>query len=227
MENKTFLDIAAQKGQPIGSVARAYARKFPDRRFRQTSVLQEDELSYFLGQKEIQKRTNPTPASKAKTDKPDTIFEIRPIIYDITPGEIKKDVSEKDGKNAKKETPQTVAFRWVMAGICFFHSVLVAYDLHILSPKGQGMLAGIMACLVMIGCLLVAHDPKMSDTSMGACGLITVLDGGAFFVHSESFLKSSPELGGAFINCLAGFICLMAIASVWLVRDSKIEKVVW
>ena len=89
------------------------------------------------------------------------------------------------------------------------------------------LFAGSLYLAAAIGALLIAHDSKKEGTSTGACWLITLLDVGIFFVHQASLLKSSPELGEMFIGFLAAAICAMAIASVWLVRDSKIEKVIW
>ena len=220
MENtKTISQLCEERQMKIGSVAKTHFTRKGLPFSKDMVPTYEKYLEIFEGQKT---------RTVQKVSKPETVSRTTPTIYEIKPVDSpREDTDKKEDIIEENEPSQTVAFRWVMAGICVIHALYVAYDLHVLAPKGQGLFAGSLYLAAAIGALLIAHDSKKEGTSTGACWLITLLDVGIFFVHQASLLKSSPELGEMFIGFLAAAICSMAVASVWLVRDSKIEKVIW
>lgn len=217
MEIKTFLDIAKQKGQPIGSVARAYNRKFPDRKFRQSNFLSDDELSFFLGQPDIKKPDNPTISTKQKTDKPETVSEKQPIIYDIWPG----DVSEKEkGKEAEKTVNyRQWAFDILMVAIVIGHAGLIWYDCNSLWNT-PGMIGGGLAFLMVLGALIIATDRDKMETSQDALYFVFVVDCAAGFAHFAVFSEKS-KMGEWPTGIFSVFICLCSFTALYLFRNSK------
>ncbi len=219
-KKRTWIEICRETCKDADNVGRQFRRIFPDRKWRKKDVPKPDEYTALI----------------SKDGQPeDNESRILSPVKSI-PARTKKEASTQSINSTPansiwvcrvKTVPPAKAFRWTMIGVCIAHSGLIANGLHTLSPHGEGLIAGGFVCAVIVGVLFAAHASELEGTSLGACWLATVVYIGAGFVHYQAFMKDSPDLNHAFVGFLAAFICLMATASIWLVRDSKLVKVIW
>ena len=111
-----------------------------------------------------------------------------------------------------------------LKAIIYGHALLVLADLTILYSL-PGAIAGVLVGLFMHSATELADRPELNATSQIAMVVCFVLDVLAWFVHVPAFRESlSSEVSDIVTQVLAGVVCLMSFAALYVVRESKLER---
>ncbi len=214
MDNDIFKDgqTAGQLADKLGvsgeTMAKRVLRSLPDVRPALSCPMSvEQQMSVAA-----MSRTKRT-ARKSRTVRP-----VAPAVENPAP----ETPSTSVGEGQKVEKP--LFNSGFLKAIIYGHAVLIFADLTILYSI-PGAIAGLLVGLFMHSATELADRPELNATSQIALIVCFVLDGLAWFVHVPAFRASlSNDVSDIVTQVLAGVVCLMSFAALYVVRESKLER---
>lgn len=113
------------------------------------------------------------------------------------------------------------SFDLVCISIVVGHAGLIWYDVANLWSV-PGIIAGLISFLVVLACVIAAHNGKKQSTSAIATFLVFCLDVAAYWVHYPTFTKYATA-SPATTQGICILICAFSFGAFLLFRNSKIE----
>lgn len=204
----TGLVLADKLGIDPGTMRKRIERTFNNVRPAMSTPLSAEQVEKLSGTSRT-KRT----VRKSRTGRP-----VAPTVENPAP----ETPSTSVGEGQKVEKPLFNSS--FLKAIIYGHALLVLADLTILYSL-PGAIAGVLVGLFMHSATELADRPELNATSQIAVGVCFVLDGLAWFVHVPAFRASlSNDVSDIVTQVLAGVVCLMSFAALYVVRESKLER---
>lgn len=127
------------------------------------------------------------------------------------------------GEGAKRLIAFISALDTYLKAIIYAHAALVLADLVILYSV-PGAIAGLLVGMFMHAATKLAGRRELVRTSGFAMSVVFILDALAWFVHVPAFRASlSADVSDIVTQVLAGVVCAMAFAALYVLRDSKLD----
>lgn len=127
------------------------------------------------------------------------------------------------GEGLKRLVAFVSALDTYLKAIIYAHAALVLADLTILY-SAPGAIAGILVGMFMHAATKLAGRRELVRTSGFAMSVVFLLDGLAWFVHVPAFRASlSADVSDIVTQVLAGVVCAMSFAALYVLRDSKLD----
>ena len=204
----TGLVLADKLGIDPGTMRKRIERTFGDVRPAMSTPLSAEQVEKLSG----------TSRTKRTVRKSRTVRPVAPTVENPAP----ETPSTSVGEGQKVEKP--LFNSGFLKAIIYGHAVLIFADLTILYSI-PGAIAGLLVGLFMHSATELADRPELNATSQFALIVCFVLDGLAWFVHVPAFRASlSNEVSDIVTQVLAGVVCLMSFAALYVVRESKLER---
>jgi len=210
----TFLYYAELRGKPISTVQKSYVRKFGTGFDKYSKPTPEQFLYIFGGQTDVRTETRTPDNGHADTQKTEIADSEK--------------LARTPGLERAKPDWYGFLFRFVCVLIVLGHAGLIAYDCFFLWGI-PGSIAGGIAFLSVLACLLLSADPAKKEVSEQMVWFVFLVDAAAGFVHYPTFWKNAHigyEMGIREFEtgCLAAFVCLCSMAALYFFRASKIQS---
>ena len=127
------------------------------------------------------------------------------------------------GEGVKRLVVFVSALDTYLKAIIYAHAALVLADLVILYST-PGAIAGVLVGMFMHAATKLAGRQELFRTSGFAMFVVFVLDSLAWFVHVPAFRASlSADVSDIVTQVLAGVVCAMSFAALYVLRDSKLD----
>lgn len=127
------------------------------------------------------------------------------------------------GEGVRRLVAFVSALDTYLKAIIYAHAALVLADLVILY-SAPGAIAGILVGMFMHAATKLAGRSELVRTSGFAMSVVFILDALAWFVHVPAFRASlSADVSDIVTQVLAGVVCAMSFAALYVLRDSKLD----
>ena len=209
----TIAEFSAQTGTELDALRKRWKKSFPETPFSKYAELSETELSAISGK---DRKAELLPIIKV-TEKP----ERSPM-----PTAEKSERKEKPAKRPRSfnlDKLRAGATVVVLLLIVLGHAGLIWYDCAI-QWGTPGLIGGGMAALIALSASMLTFDSTRIGTAQTALALVFFIDAGAWFIHYATFTRTA-QIGNIETGVFAGAICAMSFASLYILKEFKLETI--
>lgn len=212
-EKITIAELSATSGIKLEALRKRWEKAYPEKSFSKYTELSEAEISKLT---EKERKAENTPI-KAVTEKPERLPMPAP------------EKSERKEKQVKR--PRSFSLDKIRAGatvvvlllIVLGHAGLIWYDCAI-QWGTPGVIGGGMAALIALSASMLTFDSARIGTAQTALALVFFIDAGAWFIHYATFTRTA-NIGNIETGVFAGAICAMSFASLYILKEFKLETI--